>query len=218
MELVTIEETRVFNLTPLHRPTGQLYLPEAIAKAIAKYGFLKVPTREEMANVTDHVAFGMGKFDDTQIQELRIYGDGIVAEARSNSRILDAFIEEFMEWLEAELKIVPTVTPKPERYYESTIVVRSKKNLATAIDIPSQIMEALNDHLEKMSYKARPYQPVGFLLDCDFTVPGGRRKPSRFSVDRRLGVPFEDNVFFSQAPLPTDDHFALLELVERLAR
>jgi hypothetical protein len=44
-----------------------------------------------------------------------------------------------------------------------------------------------------------------------------RRRPNRFTLERRIGLPFSANVFFSQAPLKSGDHLALLEALEALA-
>jgi hypothetical protein len=46
----------------------------------------------------------------------------------------------------------------------------------------------------------------------------GRRKPMPFSIERRLGVPFEENVFYCKAPVPTKIHLSALTAIEALAR
>lgn len=218
MELVAIEETRVIHLVQVHRPAGQLYLPEAAAKVIGRYSFNKTPTLDDLTAARAYVGFGIGKFADSQIQELRVYGDGIIVEARSNSKILDAFVDDLFEWHHKELGLVPTITSKPERYYESTLVVKATKDLTTAMSLPPEIVSGLNQMMEKSQFTARPIVNSGFILDCDSHADGSRRKQERFVLDRRQGVPFEENVFYSQAPLPTDDHLAFLRTIEGLAR
>jgi hypothetical protein len=41
-------------------------------------------------------------------------------------------------------------------------------------------------------------------------------KPSTFSFQRRAGDPFGDNRYWSQAPLPTDEHLKLLNDFEAI--
>lgn len=217
MELVGIEETRVVYLYQVHRSAGQLYIPEAAAKLIARYSFTKNPSLDDLSSTRAFVSFGVGKFADSQIQELRVYNDGIIVEARSNSKIIEAFIDDFVEWHSKEFGLMQTATSKPERYFESSLIVQSKKDISRVVSIPQQIVEALNRAIGKLPYQARPMSVAGFLMDCDVHLPGGRRKQDRFSLDRRQGVPFEENVFFSMSPLPTDDHLALLSLIEDLA-
>lgn len=218
MELVAIDDTRIIYLLQLHRPTGQIFLPEAIAKLIARYSFAKFPPLEELSLRRDFNSFEMGKFQNVQIQELRIYGDGIIVSSRSNSKILDAFVDDLFSWSAKELGLVPVVISKPEKYYESSLVVKSSNDLTAVMGMKSDVAASLNQLLSKSNYKARLFKPSGFLMDCDVHEQGGQRKPMKFVLERRLSVPFEENVFFSQAPLPTDDHLIFLETIERLAR
>jgi hypothetical protein len=39
--------------------------------------------------------------------------------------------------------------------------------------------------------------------------------PGYFSIERRAEVPFRDNKYFSSAPLPTQDHVAILQEIEK---
>ena len=216
MEFLEIENTRVIHLTRVRRPAGQLYLPGAAAKLIERYSFVKSPSMTDLTERRDYVAFGIGKFLDSQIQELRIYGDGVIVEARSNSKILDAFVDDLLAWNTEEFGLETIPGTKAERYHESTIVVRSGKDLSKVTGPLREISSELNKLLQKQNYSPRPYQVSGFILDCDPHAEGGRRKELSFILDRRMGAAFAENRFFSQAPLPTDDHFALLERIETL--
>jgi hypothetical protein len=217
MELVAIENTRVIYLTHVHRPTGQLYLPEAAARLAARYSFVKRPSLEEVISSPAYVAFGVGKFEESQIQELRVYGDGIIVESRSNSRTVDAFVDDLLDWQQKDLGLTNTVIAKPERYYESSLVVQSTKDIMSVMGLPPSIAASLDRRLSRSQYQARPMVPAGLILDCDSHLPGGRRKQDRFGIERRIGIPFEENVYLTMAPLPTDDHLALLSEIEGLA-
>jgi len=62
------------------------------------------------------------------------------------------------------------------------------------------------------------FVPGGFSFDNDAHAIAGRRKPVQFAVERRLGAPFENNIFYCRAPLPTKAHMAALLLIEEVAR
>jgi hypothetical protein len=62
------------------------------------------------------------------------------------------------------------------------------------------------------------FQPTGFIFDTDAQTFPGRRKPLQFTIERRLGVRYSDNVFYCRAPLPTKAHLAVLEAIEAFAR
>jgi hypothetical protein len=56
------------------------------------------------------------------------------------------------------------------------------------------------------------YQPGAFVVAYDpLTVKAG---PSNFSIERRADSLFEENKFYSSAPLPTDEHIRMLEELE----
>ena len=166
----------------------------------------------------NYTAFEVGKFEDSQIQELRIYGDGFIIEARSDSKILDGFLNDFLSWTNKELGLVPFATSKPEKYYESSIVVKSSKDLTTIISIKSDIVADLNRLLKKSDHPMQQFTTTGLVLDCDSLEKGGLKKPFRFLLERRVDTPFAANVFYSQAPLSTEDHLAFLGRIEDLAR
>jgi hypothetical protein len=214
MELVAVQNSRVVYLTYLYRPTGQLYLPEAVAKLIQRYSFVKYPTAEDL--LKDIHPFGMGKFNDIQIDEMKIYPDGVIASSRSDSDLVDSFLRDLFDWAQKEFGFVQGITAKPERHYESYLIVKSKCDLALAQKPRHDITEDFNK-LWRKKYFDEAYLPAGFALDCDPHNFSGRRKPMAFDLARRIGVPFEENVFFSTAPLTTKDHLALLSRLEDVA-
>jgi hypothetical protein len=216
MDLIDIDETRVTHLVQLHRPSGQLYLPEAVAKLAARYEFAKFPVLNDLVERRESFSFNVGKFRDAQIQAFRIYTDGLVAESRSNSKIIDAFLDDVLHWASDSLGVKAAPTSAQERHHESALVVRSEKDLAKAMRASKQIATKLNELLHKENYPTREFHPSGLIFSADTSAPGSRRKETRFMIDRRVEVPFSESLFFSLAPLPTDDHLDLLTLVEDL--
>jgi hypothetical protein len=215
MELVAIDESRVVHLTTVTRPAGQMYLPEVATKLITRYGFAKPPTLDDL--LKDVQVFGIGKFDDIAIQELRIYSDGIIASSRSNTAKIEAFISDLFAWAEKEIGLVTAVIAKPEKYYESVLMVKSKVDLAKALAPADAVLLAFQRTWKHSNSIEASFVPSGILLDCDAHKFAGRRKPARISVERRVGFPFEENVFYCGAPVSTNDHLAFLAALEDLA-
>jgi hypothetical protein len=213
MELSGIDTSRVILFTQTHRPAGQLYAPEAIAKVIERYSFVKSPPPDQALPYT----FGVGKFQDIQIAELSIYNDGVIASSASDTDLLDAFIEDLLSWAAKELQLVQLPTNKPERYYESSIVVKSNVNLTSIVEPRSDLSKIFQPALKAAKIDAA-LRLSGAIFDFDsVSVQGLKKKPFRLVIDRRLGVPFSDNVFYSQAPFRTKDHFEVLASLERLS-
>jgi len=192
-----------------------VYLPEAAAKLAQRYSFAKYPSLEELLKATQ--SFSVGSFKGVQIQELSIYSDGVIVSSRSDTDVLDAFLDDLFAWVASELGIVPVVTNRPEKYYESTLVVKSETDLALATKPVKDVVDAFN-RIWRKKYFETDYATSGFLLHCDAHQFKGRRNPLHFGVERRLGVSFEENIFFSMAPLGTKDHLDFLARLENLAR
>src|SRR5436853_258375 len=84
---VEIDDTRVVHLLNMRRRAGQAYWPEVAAKLVGRYSFIRYPSIQDLTERREFIAFGVGKFADSQIQELKVYGDGLVVNARSNSNV-----------------------------------------------------------------------------------------------------------------------------------
>jgi hypothetical protein len=57
-----------------------------------------------------------------------------------------------------------------------------------------------------------PFEPTAILMGTD----ASQRKvvPGRFSLERKAGSPFKENIYFSAAPLQTAAHLELLQSIE----
>jgi hypothetical protein len=212
MDLVGIERSRIIFLTQVHRPSGQLYLPDAVAKVVERYSFFKAPSPDQAYPIT----FSVGKFQDVQISEFSIYNDGFTVSSASDTDILDAFIQELMSWASTDLGLVQVASSKSEKIYESSIVVKADTDLAEAIAPQNDARLAVADAMKSVGINA-PLKLSGFLLDFDPSDFLGKAKPSRVTVDRRIGKSFSENIFFSQAPFRTKDHLNVLRSFEEMA-
>ena len=215
MELINIESSRIIFLTQVHRPGGQLYLPEAFEKVKHRYSFTVVPKPDDAGK--DGFAFQIGKFDNAQIQEMRIYSDGVIVTSSSNMEILDRFLADMLKWSEIELGLTTTSLAKPEKHYESNIIVRAKTDISKAHKPNEKLLSIFADYLSAKVVGQPHYELTGMFVDADPEASKNIRRPHRFTVERRLGIPFRQNVFFSWAPLTTNDHLILLEQLETLA-
>jgi hypothetical protein len=209
MKLLSIESSRIIYLMQFHRPAGQLYLPDAVAKFAKRYSFVKTPGAEQALPYV----FAIGKFKDAQIGELSMYNDGFIVSSASGTDLLDGFIDDFLSWTLKEFGVMQMPAVKPEKFYESSIIVKSTSDLAAALRPENDIAGILAEALKSAKISA-PLNFSGFLFDFDPASFAGKRKPFRFIVDRRVGVPFSDNVFYSQAPFRTKDHFNVLKSLE----
>ena len=122
---------------------------------------------QQLTTNSDFIPFRIGKFADTQIQDFKVYSDGFIIEAKSNTNVLDAFLDDLLGFTK-ELGLEPIAAITPEKYYESALIVHSSKDLAGAITMPPQIIEELNKSLKATDPKRRVFQTTGFISDLRF--------------------------------------------------
>jgi hypothetical protein len=212
MKLLGIESSRIIYLMQALRPLGQVYIPDAIAKVRERYSFVKVPNPDQALPLS----FSIGKFRDAQIAEFSIYNDGFIVSSRSNTDLLDAFIEDLLTWAANELSIEQLTGTTTEKFYESSILVKAETDLTGTVISGLDVDHVVAPAMSAANISA-PLKLTGMIFDFDSKDFLGKRKPFRLVVDRRINVPFSENIFFSQAPFRTDDHLHVLTEFERAA-
>jgi hypothetical protein len=198
-------------LLNIFRPQGAPYLPDVAAKFIARYQFAKPPALDDLQK--DTVIFQIGKFQDVQIAEFGVYGDGLIANGKCDTQFLEAFLEDVLSWAQAESGMAQILTHRNEISFESNIIVQSESDIAALI-APNAVQLVTNNLQDKLGVS---FQPCGLVFDCDASAIKIRRKPWRFYIERRVGISYSENIFFCQAPLRTADHLDLLQSLEKMA-
>jgi hypothetical protein len=211
MELVSIENMKVTYLIQLHRPAGMLYQPEALAKIVQRYQFMKYPTIEDLSK--NERLFRIGKFKDIQISDFAIYSDGVIVTSVSDSDLLD----DILGWSREEFGMVPAVGSVPEKSYDSGLVVKSNVDLTKAIAPAAEALAVINKAYNSGRYVSSEMAYTGVIASVDDTTFPGAKKQVKFILDRKVGIPLDQNIFYSQAPLRTKDHLDVLRSFERLA-
>ena len=84
--------------------------------------------------------------------------------------------------------------------------------LAALHAVFQEIADTVSASVSRDMQRDISFQPFGLTIGVDETQ--GAITPAFFTVERRAQVPFEENVYFSTAPVPTDDHMIILEKFE----
>ena len=211
MEVVDYGLCQIVDLMNVFRPQGQAYFPEIAAKVVARYQFAKPPSLDDVNK--EAIKFQMGKFNDVQIAELAVYGDGIITNGKCPTEVLEAFIVDLLAFSGKELNLTPILRHRNETHFESNIIVQSKADLAAFIAPAAETL--IKKTIEEKV--GATLQASGIVLDFDPGVIKMRRKPSRVFIERKVGFNFEENLFLCIAPLRTKDHIDLLTALEREA-
>jgi hypothetical protein len=191
------------------------YLPDIIQTLKGKYGFLTAPKDADIGDASKGAEFTHGRVirEDQLviIDKLTVFNDGVVAETKSSTDDADLFLEDLIEWAKTAL---PKALPTGPRYYLSHLEIKMESPLEIYAPGFRPIGEKLTEMLASYGIKTPPYEVtnVGLYFDLLGRVAP---QPGAFYIDRRQNVRYEEGVWFSQAPLRTTDHIALLKEMER---
>jgi hypothetical protein len=212
MELISIENSVVTRLFITSRTEGSPYLPSVVAAFVDRYKFVESPTT--IAQMTaDRVSFKHGAFEGVAFN-LDMFSDGVVVASKAPTTVCDAIVADITEWVEMTVGVKKIETHEVNKSYESYLVVRSEARLLRALDALNVIGTQVGALLKAVAGRDAAFRPVALALAPDVTEMAHMR-PIPFRVERRAGVSFETNFYYSCAPLPTQDHIKVLEQLER---
>ncbi len=194
--------------------TGEPRL-DPIMRIKERYRFMKAPEKfEEMFSSVFSFQEGVFMVGDRKVAvtSLQFAPNVIVADVRSSTEDGDLFLNDYIDL--ANSRHAEAITEIGPPYYVSHIEFTMEK----APELPQQFR-----------YAAQTID--GFLADYGLKVPKfdfwtasinadpkglGVLAPTTFAIERRTGFPFDAKVFFSQAPLRTKDHLAVLEKLDTI--
>ena len=196
MELVGIENSVITRLFSTTRPEGSPYLPNAVAAFVDRYKFVESPTT--IAQMTaERVSFKHGLYEGAAFN-LDVFSDGIIVGSKSQSSLLDSIVSDITDWMEKGVGLKKIETHEIRKSYESYLVVRSEARLLRALDAMKKIGAQVGASLKAASGRTVDFQPIGWALSPDVTDIAQMR-PIPFRVERRAGVSFSTNFYYSCA-------------------
>jgi hypothetical protein len=214
VKLLNIEHSRLTSLFITNRIEGQPAIPAAFAELIKRYSFAGHPTKIEELEA-NRITFRLGSFDNVSIESFEIYPDGVAVSAKAPTDLLDAFLTDVTQWMDAAFGLKRIETHDINRLYESTVVVQSSAPLLRPLDALQSIRQMISAALKAEIGLDAQFEPFSLGVATDHTkLPGF--KPIPFRVERRAVIAFEKNYYYSQAPLRTADHLKVLESLEKL--
>jgi hypothetical protein len=193
-------------------PRGRAYFPELTTALVERYGFVKAPQKAEEFDETKGVTFETGRAGEITIDRVVIHNNAIYLDTASSTEDSERIFNECLTWLSHEFGLIY----KPE-------MVRRKTYVSQLTFYSDAILNSLHPALTKLAsklttrvpqYYGQPldYAPVHVSVGYDpQTIKAG---PAPFIIERRAETLFAENKYFSSAPVPTDEHIALLEAFE----
>ena len=176
-----------------------------------RYKFQRSPKTTEELTVDNPqgVIFGDGSFvfkDNEYVVTATLFADGFVVDTIVSTRVSDSFLVDLLEFLRVEFGFAYTPKIIRKMNYVSELVVTMKEPFDQVLHGYSLLMDRLHQST------GAAYRPFGFALSADPLL--GTRKPTDFRLERELGKAFEEDRYYSLAPLQTEDHLQLLRELE----
>lgn len=152
-----------------------------------------------------------GKEGAVQVTSVAVHEDGLILDTRSSTDDCDAFLEDVVSWVSKEFGL-PTYAELPiRRIYASELNVVFPK--PPAVLNPS--LKPFLDDLSSVMADDRTGKPDFLALQIS-TDQTRSRNPLVFKLEREINTPFEENRYYSFAPMKTALHIKLLEQLEKL--
>lgn len=201
-------------------PAGKAVDHDLLSWLNKTYQFQKAPSSAfDFDSETKTLTFSGGKFrcgtdengkDRYIAVGLTIYKDGLVATTESSTADSERFLEETIDSVVKEFKLLHPGDVRKKIYYNEMDVrldrpfsLINPKLAALAKRIPELRTEDPRTHFEFSGISFLP-QP-----DVQATLSG-------FNLERKVNTDWAENRYFTRSPLQTDAHIKLLEEIEAL--
>jgi len=219
VKLIYVERAMVTWLfdTRLINPKG-LDIQQLIDGLKNRFRFAKFPAHSHDLH-DNALVFEAGSFvnsANTAIgANLKTFSDGIVAETQSNTDDTLEFMRQLGQAILEDGFALPSEGME-QLGFVSQLRVESETPLLPINPKLASLARFLEIHLSSLDGKTRAFEVGGIqLLTEDASKP---KAPIPFRFERKYGVPFSQNEYFTQAPLQTNEHLELLEELEKILK
>jgi hypothetical protein len=194
-------------------------LQEVFKKLNERYNFAKPPKHPlDVDPKTSALAFLLGTFTNSAKKpinvSLNIFNNGITAETTSSTDDATEFLQDLTTWMTKEFGFrVPSDLNKA---YFSQLTVQLDASVSIVNPKLQTISKMLSADAKALDGKPRQFE-VGAVNFWSEDV-GASLAPSLCRIERKWGVPFSSNQYFSIAPLDTQQHLNLLTELEKILK
>ena len=214
MKLLSINLARSLWFCPIEElnPRGKS-LYNIIPYLIDKYKFKVFPSGNEIPDATKGIKFDDGEFltsgNELISINLTIYTDGLVADSRFSTDESDAFLTDVLMNLHRDFSFPHFELIIRRIGYVSQLYVNNDKSLELLNPKLKKISEYLSNNVKGFGEILFELGGISFWPDQTNII-----KPFGFTFERVLNVAFSENRYYSAAPLQTDKHLNLLDMIE----
>ena len=223
MKLTTIFIGQSVRIMRLLEPVGGIFAPDLTKTIQERYRFVTVPKSLAEFDKTKGITFGHGVFNTSGINtknltsrrnivinKFQIYHNGLVAETQSYVEDAELFLDDAIEWAIQTFGVTVAKNEPILKGFLSNIEIELDSPFTkTQVKAYEHISKFLASKLGSYGQESPKFEQVGFALHTDLAkqkIPAA----TNFKLERREGSPHSSNLYFSTAPLKTQDHLDLL--------
>lgn len=214
MKFSAMELSRVLAFVDLNdlAPYGSVSLAKITPKIVERLEFSLFPKTLEQFDESKGIVFEDGLWNGIPIQQMTIYNNGIMMDTRKGTDVSLRVVNEIFDWAVIEFGLViPEYGIHTTRYLNKFTFFSDA--LVSFGGSPIQhLAESLSHHIAEITGQSRRYEAI--RIDIDFDRSELKIPIAPLTIQRRITSPFEQNKFYTEAPLPTDVHIALVEQFE----
>jgi hypothetical protein len=184
---------------------------------VERYDFQTFPAKPEDFDLEEKgVRFESGKANGLLIDSLIIYSGAILIDTLASTDDSRSILIELLEWGRAELGLSYDEKLIRRWGHISDVIFKSDIPLLALYSSPLQKLAAKTSAITEETFDGLKYAPSQIWIGHDPAV----RKHSIASlfITHRVNTLYSDNIFFSEAPLPTHLHIQFLREFEQDVR
>lgn len=135
----------------------------------------------------------------------------MVAETWASTEIADSFLQDVLNGAIERFGLTFRPEMVRKRQYVSELVVRLDPALTGLNERFANFCNLLDSLFSK--HHLPPFELTGIVCAQDTSATA--YKPPGFIVERKHGIPFSENRYWSRSPLPTKDHLLAINEFEK---
>lgn len=214
MKFSAIELSRVLAFVDLNdlAPYGSISLAKIAPRIVEKLEFSSFPKTLEQFDESKGIVFADGLWNDIPVEKMTIYNNGIMMDTRKGTDVSFRVVKEIFDWAVIEFGIVVPEYGLQKARFLNRFTFFSEALVSLGGSPISSLATSLSQQVAAITGQPRRYETIRIDLDFDRseqTVP-----IAPLTIQRRITSSFDQNKFYTEAPLPTDVHISLIEQLE----
>lgn len=195
--------------------SSSIFVPGFVRAIKDRYEFWNAPNNMSEFDLSSGVEFNHGQHKSRNIGLFKIYNKGLFVRANDETAFLNEFIGDCLEFCTSQYDISVSETMPVSKRYVSTLDVKPSHQLLKKIQTLDEISAQITKTVSSYGYSNSTFSLSGLFFQPD-VMKATPHNPGRFILERKVNTSNNDNIFFTEAPMSTDEHIKILELMERL--